>query len=224
MASLRSATDPVSILLNASVKFDLYAVVEKTALFRTYPKTVEGIVSFFRTELNHNCVRTETPTTVTLRYDKLWVELDTIQFLRLLLLPFYHCTWDAEMQIIVEEVNRCELTERASALSAALSVNPAPQSSGITIDMVPDDWRDLVEGLIRDQKLDIGKYKTVDQLEQYVDGVLFSVPAEEEEVPLAIPGHKLMTEDKEILARTLRLDVSEFNTKEEAFKLFESRR
>jgi hypothetical protein len=91
----------------------------------------------------------------------------------------------------------------------------------VTLEEVPMDWRDLVEDLIRTQNLQLGHFRSVGELEQYVDRFVMAPPegiSDNSDSP-RLPS----AASKEILALTLGLDPSEFNTKEEAIRLFEKR-
>lgn len=199
-------------------KFDVYTVLAKSPLFVKYPKTLGGLISFWQTELQPVNLTT-TPDSFVLTYANTVVSIPTIDFLQILTLPLYHCTWDDEAQLVIEEIANGILTARVNELARSLFQAKAI----ITIDMIPNDWQDLVEELIASGKMDLSKFKTVDEVEQAVDATLYPSNTEAE-VEYEAPPPQMMREDKEILARTLNLDVCDFETKEEALKIYESRR
>jgi hypothetical protein len=223
--SFRAKLDPLTLMVSAGERFDVYTVLEKSPAFKTYPKTTTGLAAFWRKEFQTTHVRMDDVKTMSIWYGRSWIPIPTVSFLHLLLAPLYHCDWDSSAQKLIEDVYRGELTPVVSEFVTGLfNGSVSAPASTITIDMVPDDWRDLVEELIQSKNLDLTKYKSVDELEHYVDGVLFNAPAVPEvEVELEEP-EKIMLEDKEILARTLGLNPDEFTTKAQAMKLYESRR
>lgn len=227
MSTVRTRLDRTTRLLAADTRipFDIYTVLEKTTLFSTYEKTKSGLTTFFRQSLYADNVRAMPDSSDFELYvgAGMWLRYTASDFLMLLLLPLYHCAWTEEMVTIRDHYT----TPEALTFVAQLLPN------ALTLDMVPNDWRDLVETEIVKNKLDLGRFASLVELERYIDNILFSendtvTTAPEEEVdgePLAGEGDvPLVDEEREIIAKTLRLDVEEFTTKNEALRLFERRR
>lgn len=200
-------------------KFDAYTVMAKSPLFVKYPKTVAGLVSFWNEELQPSNFLA-TIDSIILTYDNGTVISPVPQFLLIILLPLYHCQWDDETKALIELALLGMSHPKLTELGRCMFQN----KPSVTIEMIPSDWRDLVEAMITEGKLDLSKFKTIDEVEKAVDTDLYSVPdttVPEAQLP---PSARMMIEDKEILARTLGLSVNEFNTKGEALGLYEARR
>lgn len=115
----------------------------------------------------------------------------------------------------------------------------------LTLQQVPDDWRDLVEGLMARGKLRLADYSSLEALERYVDeafeltdtgrdyapvevarpaaAVAAAAPAKKAAPVVRTPARAavhLPQEEREAIAEALQLRTTNFRTKEEALALY----
>lgn len=209
---LRDKFDRLSILTakHTHPVFDLYSILAVTHKFSDYPKTATGLTDFFRTELFQRNVRYEKERFYTYIGHDIWHEYHPTDFLNLLLLPLYHCNWSPEMLAIRNQPS----SPAASKLAAQLV------PGAVTLDMVPEDWRDVVEEGIVKGTLVLANFKDLRELEQLVDTML----GLDETIPVPTSSSwnepELAAEEKEAMAKTLGLHVDDFRTKQEALDLY----
>lgn len=187
---------------------DVFKILENTDKFSNYPKNKTGILSFINKELKLHP-----------KYDKerrcivIDNSLYSLQdFANIILRPLYHCSWDKEVLSIINQKN--------------YSVIETWFMNSISIDMIPEDWRDLTKELIENGKIKLENYQSVKELEKEVDNLLFeddNNSSIEENKIICIEDEPLNYEEKEIIAKTFQLDINSFRTKREATSLYEQK-
>ena len=212
-------------------RFDVYAVLSASTRFVGYAKTLAGLAQFFHKELPRQCVRLSDDGKVLLQYGCCWVPMTPVDFLKLLFLPLYHCNWDDTANKLRDSVLRGDTNADISKLVSELvggslpvvtQVSQSVQGS-VKLEDVPEDWRDLLLDYIKKGAVDLSKYHSVADLEHRVDQLEGLIEADDspELDPIDLPPEDpLPVEEREVLARTLRLDPSEFKTKREAMELY----
>ena len=220
MTDLRCSLDVERRLYNASGgRFDLFTVVERSPFFATYPKTLDGLIRFFRTDLPHSSVQLHDDNrTILLQHGAVWASVEQVDFLRMLFYPLYHCSWDGTAVELRDCIVRGELAPMAVKLVKDLLTPKAVV--GVRLEDVPEDWRDLVVDYIKKGVVDLSRYSTISALEHRVDqleGLLESDDLEHFQQP---EDPQLPEEEREVLAKTLRLDPADFKTKRQAMELY----
>jgi hypothetical protein len=208
-------------------RFDLFTILEASPRFASYAKTAAGLTQFFRQELPHQRVRfQEENRVVLLQYGQLWVHFGQLDFLRMLFMPLYHCNWDGAATELRDSVLRGEITAAVTKfLQDLMEPKTHSLSVGVRLEDVPEDWRDLAADYIRKGAVDLSKYSSVQELEHRVDQLEGLLEPDDSPVlgpqsHLIIEEPPLPDEEREILAKTLRLDPQDFTTKRQAMELY----
>lgn len=185
---------------------DVYKVLELTEKFANYPKNRTGIVAFLQNELKVSPAYHKEFNGVAIGSSLFSLE----DFGKLILKPLYHCEWDNEIKHILAS------NDYSSIASWFLP------SSKITIESIPEDWRDLADELVRKGYIKLEDFDDLEVLEKEVDRIYFSLSPTNEDV-VSDNDRPLHYEEKETLAKTLQLDINSFTTKKEALKIYEER-
>jgi hypothetical protein len=204
-------------------RFDLFTVLEASARFTSYPKTVAGLVQFFHRELPHTRIKVPDGKDLLLQHGQVWVPISQLDFLRMLFLPLYHCSWDAEALELRDAVMRVIPTPGTTQLIRSLLLPSSHPVAGVRLEDVPEDWRDLLLDYIKKGAVDLSQYTTLQALEHRVDQLEGLVETDDSPVlvsQLLIAEEPLPAEEREVLAKTLRLDPGDFRTKREAMDLY----
>lgn len=228
MTDLRSSLDiSRRLLLTTEDRFDAFTVLEASPRFASYTKTVEGLSLFFRTELPHHCVRlADDKHGIVVHYGVVWIHVAPLDFLRMLFLPLFHCSWDANSMILRDNVLAGELTDSVHTfLYSLFTPKITTTTSGVRLEDVPDDWRDLLLDYIKKGAVDLSKYNSLQALEHRVDQLegLLEPDDSPQLRPQLLPfldDPPLPQEERVVLAKTLRLDPNDFRTKREAMDLY----
>jgi len=228
MAELRNILDVGRRLYNCGKEFfDIFTILDASPRFVNYAKTTTGFIQFFRHELPYQRVRFHDDNkTILLQYGQVWLHVEMIDFLQMIFRPFFHCSWDVAATEIRDTVMRGEVSPSAIKFLHNLLV-PQLQivGGGVRLEDVPEDWRDLVVDYIRKGAVDLSKYSSVKALEHRVDQLEGLLEPDDspllESQLLPLPEEPtLPEEEREILAKTLRLDPTDFKTKRQAMELY----